>query len=518
MNIGELTIADLIAIVQSDFPESLGCIIAGSQKQNSNFLRNSFSDIDLVIFDINCSDLYTRQVMIEEYRLDYNIVPLLDIHFVIVNESFDSKATLIRMMSEGVILFDTNEIVKSIQDEVKMLIGGINISTNIELKRLDSSLGKLRDYFRRELNELEMFCLVCDVVNTITALEVIKISSSYSDQLRKGRILSEQNPKIIHDLRKLMLSFIEDNDSSLFVHFIITYQNSCKRELFEDKSTELVIDILMNDQDPVGCFCREILPLIESDHILAHSYRYFSISQKKYNRLFYNDICVCFSLADANRQHVIGIFRKLLNEKFGKRIAYAVLPITQICLPEFDLELLLKLKIEISSFLVFVSKKPQRRLRSLVYACKLCRNVLNKLNISKRNAEQLNDVYMQKWIFSKDHQKGRGYDDLKSISQTKLDANRKFISENELEIQAEFRNDESDLYFNRSIYVVSEIICLNQNILFLKYMPDAIFDYLLISGTRSAKMYLVLIDEIMINLEPDEKVICISLLSENLSN
>lgn len=519
---------DLLQLSRQQFPKAIGFLLTGSQVRNTVF--NLVSDIDVMVFDITNSDIYSRGFVYKQHRIDFTIVAVLDIENTCINEFSDNKGTYLTMLANGSILEDPYLILKSIQIAILPLVHKINNKVKGDYKNLLNHLLKMRKYLDRDLQEYERIFLISEFVETISNLEIIRVTGKETDRLQKVKQLNEYIPDFVLDIVKLYKQALLDDHLTSLISYINYYQN---RVTFQDDQLppSIIFDIALPNFS-LKQFNQQFVPAIASNEILKNHYRYFYKSPKKYYRKYKNDISICFSLRDqisivdiANelssifnpsnenkifRYEIIYPLEKFINFKISNKI-------------EGLREMLCRLSSALHSDNNLFSFKP------FDIALALCCKVKHLSTLHTEDICYLNNFLMQRWLIAlPEHKNAQSYQYLIAVGKEKqkewdvqyefdkkllLPFIRSGISQHELAL-----HDDAGLLYTEVVINMEEILS-NKNFDFKTlYMPDSLLQYIKATLKRESRAYLILVEEIlqMFNLKESDKARCLYFMSKGL--
>lgn len=517
---------ELLSFLLEQFPKAIGFVLTGSQSRNSTF--NTVSDIDVMVFDIINSDVYSRGAKVGQYRIDCTIIAVFDIENIILTEFYDLKGTIINMVTSGTILHDTNNIIKNIKNSTRPLSNKINSRVKAVYQQSVEELLKLRKYLERDLTEGEKVLLACDFVSAISKIEVIRANGWNAVNLRKAQLLDKHNAEFVSEIVKMHKKAMEGDNLQFLVGYINNYQNNLIR--FNDEEPSNILFDIAVPNFSLQQFSQEILPVIISHPALKSCYRYFYTSLKKYHRQYKYDVSICFNLkenitiADLVNELSRGI--NILNENkvFRFEVIHPLEKFSNNNLANTIEELRVTL-CKLANALIIQGTYIKGKFVNM--ALVLCSKINHLLALDIEEICFLNTFLMQRYLLNymeqknaKEHhylvtlgkEKQKNWDMRYSTDKEYLLA----IMDNETATESFILPQEVNLFYEETITKLEAII-QNKNFDFnTLYLPDSLLHFIKLVKMKEGRAYLILTEEIllMFNLSDSDKAYCLYILSK----
>ncbi|MBL7702356.1 MAG: hypothetical protein JNM14_08905 [Ferruginibacter sp.] len=316
-----LVIKDILEAVDFYFPKNYGIILSGSQRNNREFKRES--DIDVVVFDMLSSCLWTKNAEKNGFRIDFTILPVNDIENVLRDDIFEPKNVLMSMLTDGNILHDPYLILPHIVDKAKQYYDKLHFKTEITFKNYFIEFLKLKKLFSLKLNEADKIILLSDFVNIACTLETIKLTNWQLKTKHKIICLSEKSPVFLNKILELYKRGVCD-DYAPIIDFIDSYRTEIRNVALQagnEKYCLLVVDVGYKDFS-FSYFVKNILPIIIADPEISSCYRYFYPSPINYRTKYKFDISLVFDIASKSRSQILLIIEQTLTGVSQKRLFF----------------------------------------------------------------------------------------------------------------------------------------------------------------------------------------------------
>lgn len=519
---------ELLKFLQDQFPQALGFALTGSQAKNHTF--NTVSDIDIVVFDTVNSNVYSIGMSYQKHRFDFTILPILDIENVVLDEFYDPRGIVLNMIGNGIILKDTNNVIKDIQNAIEPLLTKTNIRTKSIYQKLIIELLNLRKYLKRDLDENEKLVLACDFVYLIIKIEVIRLHGWEAVDLRKVKLLKDYNPGFVEEITKLHRKATIENNTEVLIGYINHYHLSLM-QLSDEESKNIVFDIAIPDFSfPI--FCEKILSEIIANPSLKNCYKYFYLSPLKLNKQYKNNISICFKPTE--NITVADIISELSNikelSKEGKTFSYEFIHPLERFRDDYSVNAIEELRINLCEFarLIILNEK-KLKARPVDIALALCSKLKELLILETEDVCYLNNFLMQRWLLSPAEQKDT-VDSQRLVAMAKEKQKVWDIQYNisKQQIQTIINNSTEPNQLLLAEHLNSSYLQLitkleqtiqNPDIHFkTQYLPDSLLEYIKLAKPENGRVYLVLAEEIfqMLNMINIEKAYILYMMSKGM--
>jgi hypothetical protein len=416
---------DILEAVNFFFPNHYGAIIAGSQRNNEVFRKES--DIDIVILDMLSSNVWSKTAKKEGYKIDFTIIPLSDVLNVMLDSSNDPKNGLLSMLSTGCVLSDPFELIASINATATVFFNQVNYRTFSGFHKYYTELLKLKKLIRPGLSEVEKTVIISDFISIITHLEVIKNDNWDSKTKHKLWSLQQSSPDF---LDKLSITFRDavNNDADVLLPLIERYQDDVSRGYRKDSKLKLLFDIGYDDFS-ISDFVNLRLPEILKDEKSRTAFRYLYLSPLKYSRTYHHNIVLVFDDND-NRDNIIDCMQEYCARNEAHQFRADYFYHSAVVSSLYDVEESVKKNVSafIAKFIAEDNDFPEDKIQDLISGILFF--LQQELRIPNSLFQKLNSLIAQKWILTKDEQeKGYHHKGLMKIIVSKMEQSEHFFKE-----------------------------------------------------------------------------------------
>lgn len=402
-----MDITALTELVKKHFPESIGYILTGSQRNNAVFKTDS--DIDVVVVNPFFCDLCVRTLQQGAYTVDFTIIPLINIEEVVENETYDTRGSLVSMLQYGNIIMDTDDIVANVCRRVLELSCYIHYKTLVEYDRLMTELIRMPKLFRRQLTATEKTIFLCELVTYITSLESIVASHSLHARHSKFFIVSQSKPALQNELARLVSKALNQTDGDL--KFVSSFAQAYIEQLPPMKMNatkwreEFYIDFFVPDFS-LEKFVTVFLPSMMQSGLLADGYRFFYLSNRKYARIYRHTVTICFSqkTEPADRIKIITELETVFSQIYKRDFIHSVVYLYKQFSDDTLAQMAETIRVQCSRSLANHIRQGKNEAGLIHLTAALCAYTCRHLQLGAEDFTKLNFMLLQKNVVSRQKQ------------------------------------------------------------------------------------------------------------------
>lgn len=253
------------------------------------------SDMDIVLISKEFSGITSHVVVENSDKIDFTRLGYYQISTILIDSAYDHTCIILNMLCRGEILRDNQGVFAQIKDRAKTLLERGNLSSEIEFKKLQREMIKLKKNLSKTLNLQYNFFMLIDFAKLISSFHLFTISNGWyaidgyrtvKEIYRKEQSMERINSiiqlvneaqKNIRKYRPILISYID---------WCITNPNSYRNE-----NDRLIIDIQFRHPSKVHFYGKVC------DSIINHTYlaKYFIYGQTNpYAYIFHNKYVLIF--------------------------------------------------------------------------------------------------------------------------------------------------------------------------------------------------------------------------------
>ncbi len=304
-------------ILKKYYPNILGAILTGSQKNISNVQINS--DIDLVVFDTLFSGISSEIIEHENLKIDVTRVSLTDIYSILIDEAYDLKGLILHMIITGNIIKDNNDIISDIQLLAGDFYNGQTLNYEKEWKGIINGLQQVKKGILKEKGYKYDFFLINQFTDLISSAFLLNSNGWVNKGKHRVDDLIRINPDFINDLVMLSKSFINYPDENRLnvIKYIDSYTEvpaSITSAISLNKKT--IVEIWYEDFSYTHCI-EEVIPEFLKSLFLKFKFEYYSSVSFKNRYIFKYNFYLVFKATETAI-----IIDELIN--FSKNAGYEI--------------------------------------------------------------------------------------------------------------------------------------------------------------------------------------------------
>lgn len=512
-----MDITEVVSATNYFFPNNYGIILTGSQRYNKVFKKES--DIDIIVLDSFCCNVYSKSKEKDSYRIDYTVLPITDIANVFDNNLHNTKAVLFSMLSNGICLHNPFLIIEPLQKRAKIIFDAMCFKSCAEYERYLNELIKLKMLFRLPMLPVEKLILLSDFTSFISILETIRLNNWICQTKQKIRFLQKKAPEFLEKIKTLVEKANRNEFEDIIAYISFYHQNfTSNRLLTPQQYYQLVVEINYANFS-LSNFVIEIFPALIENENLKRTFQYFYLSPTKYKYKYKRNVNLVFRIVKEEEcLQLIKLINAKINLCKNKTLQYG-----HFCeINEYGelKDCLNDLNVTINKRIIKLINKDKDfdREKIIDIFFKLCFFLKNCFLPNSKDFRSVNSFIWQKWLVTPDEQQRTNSRELlMQIIVSRINEAEHFYKNNMTMLLQTVLADnitlsKTEVHFNEIFSMLENIAMQKEKFIIPENDINAvIFTNDKFPDMKSAWIYKLIIESmfLVLNISDNEKLYCL---------
>lgn len=394
-------IINAINILYGDFH---GAILTGSQSNKIEL--SSLSDIDIIIFSLKETVLYSYKAILE-YKYDILVIPILNIDYILNNEFFDNRGVVLNMITSGKIIKDSQDLViKNVQHIAKLRYSKLKQHAIYESQFVIRDLIRIKETSRIITGHLDWHLLTSEL--TVKSMQLFYLQKhGVMPQTIKHtiRTIKKDNNTHFEYLMELSRSIVKNKSMCKSVPGYVDNLISEYSLGFDDVpqwASERVLVDLHYEKINAYNFVNAIKPVILANSILGKRFLYFYYSNLFLNRVYRNSLTLVFNTQGIESALLCQTVNEIISKE-ADNVTTSMLPTFyyQRCLESSNLPFLLEPVYRSLSDLISQRYAKNQQVtvdEMIIFSCSIFGFIASRLDIRLKNLKLINRHLVNKWL------------------------------------------------------------------------------------------------------------------------